>query len=267
MVNLEVATQIPTLISKMISISTPYSPVNLAQKLINVNALAKIFGTDLYEAIKEDKELAKKYKQRVDTLGTSDYFNDVKSRWNKLSNRPSLTVISSVSGHLFKVIPGFSDPYSGVYNPDSIYKYPFDGLVSIDEQTNIEHATKIGLTDRALKCYNSKQYMKRNCYYQCGSYMTCKRSCCLPSFNLESAVLITGFQALGDLVDSWIDGKKFDFKLENYPILKDIVNGSSNQPISDPNNAQYYNVYKSNYSHGNVIRCDETIAYIAGTFF
>lgn len=267
LVNLEVATQIPTLIHEMISISTPYSPVNLAQKLINVNALATIFGTDLYEIIANDAELAKKYKQCVDTLGTADYFDDVKGRWNKLSSRPSLTVISSVSGHLFKVIPGFSDPYSGVYNPDSIYKYSFDGLVSIAEQTDIENATIVGLTDKSLECYNSKQFMERNCYYQYGLYMTCKKSCCLPSFNLESALLITGFQALGNLVDSWIDGKKMEFKLEDYPIVRDIMNGVNNAPISDPNNAQYYNVYKSNYSHGNVRYCDETISYIAGTFF
>lgn len=267
LVDLEVATQIPNLINKMISISTPYSPVNLAKKLINVNALATIFNTNLYEIIAKTPDLAKKYKQCVDTLGTADYYNDVKERWNKLSNRPSLTVISSVSGHLFKYIPGFSDAYSGVYNPDSIYKYSFDGLVSIYEQTDIENATIVGLTDKSLECYDSKQFMERNCYYQYGIYMTCKKSCCLSSFNLETALLVTGFQALGKLVDSWVDGEKFEFNLEDYSIINDIFNGVKGKPLSDSSNAQYYNVYKSNYSHGNVRYCDETIAYIAGAFF
>lgn len=266
LVNLEVATQIPTLINDMISISTPYGPVNLAKKLINVNVLTKIFGTDLYEVIQDKPGTAKKYKECVEILAKSDYFDDVKGRWNKLSNRPNLTVISSVSGHLFKVIPGYCD-YNGVYIPNSIYKYPFDGLVSIGEQTDIENAKIVGITDRSLECYNSKQFMCGNCYYQYGTYKTCYKNCCLPSFNLESALLVTGLQVLEDLIDSWIHNDKMEFELTNYPIINDIINGIYDEAIEDPNNAQYYNVYKSNYSHGNVIKCNETISYIAGKFF
>ena len=42
------------------------------------------------------------YEKRVKTLSDSKYSADLKTKWNKLSKRPSLTVIAGTSAHLMK---------------------------------------------------------------------------------------------------------------------------------------------------------------------
>lgn len=260
LVNLEVATRIPQYIHKMVSISTPYSPVSMAKKLINLNCLASIFKTNIYQMLESNPKLATKYQERVEDLGTNKLYNEIKSKWENLSYRPQLIVIAGVSGLLTTLIPGTIDPYTGFQGPDTYIKYPFDGLVSISEQQAINHATILGFSDKNLGCYNDKGFMESPCYYQSGFYLSCKKTCCLSSFDLNLSLLKIGIQALGDLISSWVKGTEFKFNLDDYDIIKDIYNGVNGDPISNPNNKNFYNVYKSEYSHQNLRYCDETIA-------
>lgn len=264
LVDLEVATRIPYKVEKMVSISTPYSPVYLAKKLMHINFLASIFKKDVYSMLESNSKLARKYRDRVEDLGTSDLYDDIKQRWKNLSRRPSLIVVAGVSGHLSTYIPGVSTLES--YTPDTISKYPFDGLVTISEQTSIDYANIMGLSDPNLECYDSKDYLKSPCYFQQGFYFSCKRACCLTSFNLTSTLLSLGISAVKKLIDSWVDGTKFDFNLEEFDIVNDIFNGVNGNPISNPDNQKYYNVYRSDYSHQNLRYCDETIGNLIAIF-
>lgn len=56
-------------------------------------------------------ELAPKYKDRVETLGSSNYFKELKDKRNNLSNRPDLIVIAGVSGHMFAMIISLDPTY------------------------------------------------------------------------------------------------------------------------------------------------------------
>lgn len=266
LVNLDAATQVPYKIEKMVSISTPYSPVYMAKKLMHINFLASLIKMDVYSMIESDSRMAKRYQTSVEDLGNSEFFDDVKKRWNNLSNRPSLFVVAGVSGHLSTYTPGFSDPLSGFYNPDTIAKYSFDGLVSASEQTAIDYASIVGLSDPNLGCYNNKEFLKSPCYFQQGFYMSCKRGCSLSSFNLNNTLLLLGIDALKKTIDGWIKDTKYDFRLNDFDIIQDIYNGVSGDPISNTKNQNYYNVYKSDYSHQNLRYCDETIGFLIPFF-
>lgn len=262
LVNLETATRIPDQIDKMISISTPYSPVYMAKKLININFLASIFKMDVYSMLESNPKLAKKYKDRVEDLGTSTLYDDIKNRWKNLDRRPLLIVLAGVSGHLSTYSPGFSDHGTGY----TICKYPFDGLVSISEQISIDYAKIIGLSDPNLGCYSDKDYLKSPCYFQQGFYLSCKKSCSLSSFDLDATLLSLGIEALKNYIEGLISGNKYSFNLDDFDIVKDIFNGVSGDPISNPKNQNYYNVYNSDYSHQNLRYCNETIGYLIANF-
>lgn len=266
LVDLETAIRVPYKIEKIVSISTPYSAVSMAKKLININFIASIFKKDVYTMIQGDPKLAKKYKDRVEDLGTSSLYNNLKKRWKELSQRPSLIVFAGVSGLLTEYYSGYTDSATGAYTPDSYYKYPFDGLVSISEQVSIDYANIIGLSDPKLGCYSSKEFLKSPCYLQQGVYMSCKRACCLPAFDLNIALLKVGIEALGKFVDAWVKGTTYDFNINDFDIIKDIFNGVSGEPISNTNNQRYYDTYRSDYSHQNLRYCNETIARLIAIF-
>ena len=196
----------------------------------------------------------------------SSLFDDIKNRWKNLSRRPSLLVIAGVSGHLSTYTPGYTDYVSGYYAPDTICKYPFDGLVSASEQISIDYANIIGLSDPSLACYSNKDYLKSPCYLQQGFYLSCKKSCCLSSFDLNATLLSVGIDALKNFISGWINGTSYNFNLDDYSIVKDIFNGVNGDPISDSKNQNYYNIYKSDYSHQNLRYCDETISNLIAFF-
>lgn len=262
LVNLEAVISIPSLISNVISISTPYSPVTMANKLINLNFFSNMINIDAYYEIinnnKNENSIVNKYnairyQSCVETLGSNDYFDNLKTKWNNLTIRPKLTIIAGVSGKLYEYI---------VLNPPSISYYPFDGLVTIDEQTNIEHADIYGLTDSKLECYNDKLYMNKCCSWEQGNYYTCKRKCCLETFNVKNTLFKIGLDALNNSVASWVSGNGFTYNFESNAIIKEIKNGINRKEISNNENKAYYDIYASDYSHMYIRRCDETIGLI-----
>lgn len=268
LVNLYAATEIPEKISQMISISTPYSPVQMAKELIHLNFLASIFGTSAYELIQQNKAVANKYKERVEALGGDSFYDEVKDKWESLASRPPLTVIAGVSGHLEGYIYG---------TPPAIMKYPFDGLVTISEQTNITHANIIGLTDKNLECYKDKQYMENVCYLAYGNSYSCKRNCSLTSFSVTSALFKAGLDLIKAAVAEWTgkseeaeneEGEEKDdgLKLDEISIINDIYLGVGGEEIADKSNEKYYKVYRSDYSHSHLRECDETIGIILSKF-
>ena len=259
LINLEAATRVPDKIEKLISISTPYSPVSLGKKLISINSIISNFNMDIYSSIYENQKLAKKYEDRVEDLSTAKYYNYVKRRWEDLSKRPSLTIITGVSGQLISFLLGSGDTGLGDYTPITILKYPFDGLIGIAEQTAIDHASIIGLTNPKLACYTTKDYMHYICSTQTGLSFTCKKSCILPSFSLMATLVPIAFNEFIELVMCYFTGKNFNFNIDDYSVVVDIMNGILKKPISDSRNQAHYDVYASDYSHENLRYCDETI--------
>ena len=260
LVNLEAATRIPNKIEKMISISTPYSPVYMAQKLIHINFIASIFNTDLFALLEEKPKMAQKYKDRVDDLSNASLFDDIKGRWNNLSKRPQLTIITGVSGHLVSFFPG-----TGIFSP-SLSKYSFDGLVTIEEQTAIDYASIVGLTNPKIACYTTKKYMEKRCYFKQAFSSSCNKDCCLPSFDLDNTIISTLIETIVSFVASLVRGKSFDLDINNLSVVNDIMNGVNGKPISNPDNQKYYDVYRSDYSHQNLRYCDETIGKLIALF-
>lgn len=103
-------------------------------------------------------------------------------------------------------------------------------------------------------------------YLQQGFYLSCKKSCCLSSFDLNATLLSVGIDALKNFISGWINGTSYNFNLDDYSIVKDIFNGVNGDPISDSKNQNYYNIYKSDYSHQNLRYCDETISNLIAFF-
>ncbi len=85
LINLEAAIDRNTKINKIISISTPYSPVYLGEKLIFLDFFFKLGGQSAYLLFLDTPEEVEAYKTSVKTLCSSEYFSNLKSRWNDLS--------------------------------------------------------------------------------------------------------------------------------------------------------------------------------------
>lgn len=260
LVNLETVINIPSMISEIISISTPYSPVTMANKLINLNFLANMVNINAYELMmykEEDKFLAKsnakKYQECVEILSSKEYFDNLKDKWNNLLTRPKLNIIAGVSGKLYNYI---------VSNPPTISHYPFDGLVTIYEQTNIKHANIYGFSDSKLECYNEKVFMNEVCSYEQENYYTCKRNCCLEEFSIKNSLSKITLDALNGAVFNWITKGEFTYNFSDNSIINDITNGIGRKEISNIENKSYYDIYASDYSHMYLRNCDETIGLI-----
>ena len=247
LVNLEAAIERNKNISKVVSISTPYAPVYLGKKLIFLNFVCSIKRQSAYEIFCENRELCDIYGQRVETLCSSEYYSDLKKKWNALLIRPSLTVITGTSGHLYKC----------VY--DTYTKEPFDGLVRFSEQTAIENANFIHLASRDVPCYTDKSYAKSICFYLKGIHQTCTKQCTLGAINFTEAAIDTLF----DLIDDAIDNGDID-NFENYDVVKAVIAGLNNYDINGiPSNyRRYYKIYADAYNHKNIRYNSETIGYL-----
>ncbi len=133
LVNLECAIERNLKINRVISISTPYASVYLGEKLIFLDFFMKLGPASAYKIFCNDQEEMDRYKACTETLCSRTYFDNLKSKWNNLVTRPKLFVITSTAGHLYKTITDAS-------GNTTIFKYPFDGLVTFKEQSAIEHA-------------------------------------------------------------------------------------------------------------------------------
>jgi len=259
LVNLEAATEVPDMIKQLISLSTPYAPVYLAEKLIFLDFYFKIGGAIAYALFKVKSENMSAYDASVKTLASSLYFDDLHNRWNALPTRPKLTVVTGTSGLIYNVITTY-DPQSQT-STDTITTEPFDGLVKISEQKAIEHADFIHLVKKDVPCLHSKKYAESVCSLQTGLYIGCKESCTLSSISFSGTIANMFFS----LIDNAIRGNGLgDFS--TYPIVVAIDAGRNREPAKVPSGGiyqAYYNIYSDEYNHENIAEAPETIGKLA----
>lgn len=176
LVNLETTLLIPKLIKNLISIQTPYKPVyfakikNLFNSFVNDIPLKNIL---FYPDIKE-----KRYQNSIEILQRNSYFSSLKNKWKQIKNkRPNLTIIVAVSGKyktispkiFFDIRPIKTHEYLNYFNVE----YEFDGLLFIDEQTDIDYDLVFRYTrydeisiinDGLSYLFNKKNNKKLICY-------------------------------------------------------------------------------------------------------
>lgn len=256
LVNLEAAIERNTKINKVVSISTPYSPVYLGEKLIFLDFFFKLGGKTAYESFCDKTENIPAYKSSVEVLCSKSYYNNLKSCWNNLSIRPKLNVITGTAGHIYSVIPGVTA--GPMYSPGVISKSSFDGLVKFSEQTKIEHANFIHLADSTLPCYNEKTFAQETCYCQSGNYFSCKRKCSLGSISFSGTVI----DVLFELIDNALNKKNID-ELENCKVVRAIEAGLDGKTDKVPDGyEEYYKIYSSEYNHKFIRYNKKTISHL-----
>lgn len=275
LVNLEAATEIPGLISDMISINTPYSPNSYVIKLSLIlyiiktilkndsiaqnanNVIDNLFGSNDGN---KSKDFIKKilydeyFEQKYGTLGKESYFDDLKSRWNALSTRPNLYTVASASAvdcqKLLFFIP---------------LKILTDGLVDLSEQTDISHSSTFYLLDSTLPCRNvfEKNTIDSNnflCY-------TCNEECPLSKINTNKLI--------NDLILDVLNGIRSKFSGE--PVSEDVISKSNDflatlaaiiskqeLTVTDADCVEIYNTFASPYSHQNSMNLRSLATYIIG---
>lgn len=256
LVNLETAIVRSGKIKRLVSISTPYDPVYLGEKLIFIDFFFKIGKQTAYTYFVEDPKNVPAYKKCVEQLFSNSYFADLKKRWDNLISRPLLFVITGTAGHIYKIIPGMHTIYN--YVPDTIIKESFDGLVKLSEQTSINHAKFIHLVENDVPCFSDKSFAKAVCYYQDGYSMTCTKSCTLCSLNIGGAIIDVFF----NLIDKAIKGEKIQ-EFAEYKVSKAIFSGLEKKRANVPDGyMNYYLIYANEYNH-NFLRYNlETIGHL-----
>lgn len=258
LVNLETGIARCSKIKNLISISTPYSPVTLADLALFIDNGFKQFNRSLFEIFVSDDNIPY-YRVCVEKLKSDKYFKDLKDRWSKLLIRPKLTVITGTAGLLYKVIPG-SSVWSPNYVPDTITKSSFDGLVKIGEQKAINPAIFIDLVDKKVPCYAEKEYAKDSCYTQTGFIFSCKRSCPMSSENALFTVLDIAMKQLSNA----INGGDFDDFSNNGVLLAVYagLNRDSSFVPADERQKNLYKIFASDYNHYYIKTNPETIGYL-----
>ena len=258
LVNLEASIARNYSIGKVISISTPYSPVYLGEKLIFIDFFLNIGGKSVYEAfVKKHSDYIPIYKSCVEKLCSSSYYSDLRNRWNNLNTRPKLTVITGTAGHLFRIIPGIN--YGDNYVPETLMTDPFDGLVKFSEQSNIQNANFIHLVDSSVPCYSNKTYAQSTCKVQSGLYISCTKKCPLKSLNLAGTII----DVLFNLIENAINGYNIG-DLDNTNVMKAIKAARTGASINTvPSGYEdYYYVYSSMYGHEFIRYNSETIGHL-----
>lgn len=253
LVNLEAAIDRCSRISKIISISTPYSPVYLA----NVAS----FFDPLLEYIPNVDDI-EYYRACINTLASNDYFSNLKSRWNALQNRPELTAIVGIAGKL---------QYLSGELFDIVDIEGFDGLVMISEQTDIEHASFVYSINNDVPCYNNQLYSS-TCCTEINN--TCKNTCNLIKLSFFDFIIKLLPDILNELVHpSDNGGENSSGETDSNSFLNIISNTAySNNPNEaeniDPNDP-YYNylmVYANPNSHGIIRYNANTISKLIELF-
>lgn len=242
LVNLEAATECPNSIKKLISISTPYSPVYLANTMLLVEHISGIVGESIFQLFatvnhKDD------YRDSIQILGSNNYFNSLKQRWNGLTDRPQLHVITGISGLLMI--------YSGLF----CQYFPFDGLVRLSEQRSISNASFYDLKSSNLPCANSNGYLVNPCNTLTNDGNTCtkKSNCNLTSLNIGATLL----SMLADYNES------NDTENPHINAIDACLAGLEDDQSSCPSGYEnYYNIFNSIYSHGRIVISQETIAIL-----
>lgn len=250
LVNLETAIDIPNLIHSLVSISTPFSPVSVGKNLLYLGRLLrKKLSETLFSP--DSPESLQRYEDRAETLTSANYFSDLKQRWDNLESKPKLFVITGASALIRRTVTDYfqmGDP--PIYVPiHTEYRFPFDGLVKIDEQKSINCFAVVDIADPSLPCFSDKDYAKSSCSH--GSVSKCY-SCPLPKFDPASAV----FTSALDLITG---GDPF-----SNGIVQAMLDGASLVPLKNDYYEQYYDIFASEYSHAHIAQCDETVLEILG---
>ena len=246
LVNLKVATIIPSYIKKIVSISTPYSPVKVAKiitvaqlffNLIKKGYIAKDI-LDVEEKIYDDIDYHN-YTLRINELANFRFFNSLKKAWNSLTYRPSLTAIIGISSHLLEVKPVNA----------TVVKFliPFDGLVCAGEQADITNANLYILHDE-----NREHYLPTN-----------------DSFNSIARIILKPFKNYHinlPIIDYKNDFVKGLFTKKLSSLSETISEAINDKPISNTDYKNYYDMVSNRYSHKNIINQDETIGILLSIF-
>ena len=254
LVNLKVSTLIPSYISDMISISTPYSPVTIAYLLRGIEFAANLFNQSIVS--KFDPLEYEDYLECVNTLSNKTYFTNLKNKWNTLNNRPHLTIISGVSAHLMT-----SQSFT-IFNIsfETNFRYPFDGLVLGREQVSIENADINVLHEDGVTCYEESNGFTNPCCVTVDINHNHNCDCILPCFDINDVLLQSSLSSL----DLAIHNGQID--ISQLPIIKAIIEGIDGIPCSNENYRQYYELIGGRFSHKNIIKQEETIGIILGIF-
>lgn len=253
LVNLKTATEIPNKIKKVVSISTPYSAVTTAYLLRAVEFIANIFKESVYPYFSAGDY--DEYDKRVKTLSDSKYLTELKTKWNKLSKRPELTVIAGISAHLMT-----SEYFVFILPFEINHRYPFDGLVMGREQVDIDHCDLHVLHNPGVECYEKSDGFTHSCCSQFGLINNHNCNCALPCLDISSALIKFSLSALESKI------KQGNVNLEELPVIKAFVEGINGETCSNENYRQYYEVIGANYSHKNIVIQNDTIGLILGVF-
>lgn len=276
LVNLETAIEIPTYISQIISINTPYSANSIAIKatcLINFCNMISVDAAEYYLSIgekdakkmdeEEKAELAKKadgFESCVKALADSDYLEGLKSRWSNLTNRPKLHVITSASA-------------LDVTNL-GLTKRPFDCLVNLNAQKDIAYDTVQYLVPLSVPCIQGQSGWFANNFREdnCG---ICTYDCIWPKVRLNRMLC----SVLEDLADPyvsviaesnwselWRKIKTFDIASLDFgsiQLMKTVIAAKDGDPlpgdVTDEDCVNFYNAIVSPYSHMNSTKLDSCI--------
>lgn len=267
LVNMEAAIVRPLKIYKMISISTPYSPVKVGSNVLFFESLVNLIGSSLIDGYESNPEYKNYLVQSVNKLTSSSYFNDLKSRWNSLGYNPSLTVITGSSGLLKDL------KYYAPLGCSMITHCPFDGLVCLSEQRSISNASFVDLIKHNALCFHSREFITTppndSCYSIVGiGQVGCSNgpNCNLPSVNL----MLTGFQSLLNAAYDYFLGTDVESAeyFANHPITIAIDEGLSQ--ISFTGSQEYQAIYDlayDQYNHLHILKNQETIGTIIGLLF
>lgn len=247
LVNLEAAIDYPTFISKIISIATPYNPNDLGKLLMGyVNLCRNIMKIDPVTMALTDSYTDSErslYEQRVNNLIDSDYFLNLKTRWNNLKSKPFLHVISGTSGKL---------QYSLGLGMNVVIRCGFDGLVTTYEQSDITYNSYQPLVDLSIECLSRSTSDWWNGTYK----TTCKNcqvfggNCILSTLNVDNLITNSVLSAVGD----WFKGKGFNIEKKFVSVMNTIQEALNNQPLSDTKHQNLYNIYSGPYNHDSIRR-------------
>jgi len=262
LVNLETATRRPTKIKKLISISTPYRSVWIADlltlPLIFNRVIAKTMGYDIIEenltGLGTGLENVN-YQNRILDLSSEPFFVNLHARWMALTTRPQLTVITGTSGHLVTKDNGIIRT-----------KQSFDGLVRTYEQKGVAFAKYVNLTHTSVPCYLLKTVFNETCHDSIIS--PCKYLCQLPNFGVAETLSRAAFESLYNAIKTGsMENMKNDFGAEITEVGAAIEAGlGRSQTFNDAAHQNYYDIYASDYSHFYLPQCNETIGTLLTEF-
>lgn len=246
LVNLEAAIDRSSKISRMVSISTPYAPVDFARVDYFFKALILGLKSPLFSTEEE-----RQYKNRLETLSSDEYYTQLKTKWANLSPKPTLTVITGAAG-----------TFSNEENPDKCEENAFDALVKVDEQKSINYASFINFIDEKSPCYDEWKSRALGCInsYTCDG--KCNSSCKLVKVSVGEAI-VDVIKSAVELCVEKISSNNVNSEdpLADYPpILRAIAWGLANADISNcpAGYEKYYRVAACPYNHHHIRYADKT---------